>query len=117
MAPPSRGPQHSTFCQRALAGRSARHCMPTRRDMQWGGMLCLCIAHTVPCLPLQNGFEVFIEINRLSTYYLIQAIFPIYINTCLALLVRQLLPAPAPLLRPSSWCIWSPTDHCSGLQL
>lgn len=36
----------------------------------------------------QNGFEIYIEINRLSTHYVIQPIFPIYINTCLALLVR-----------------------------
>lgn len=39
--------------------------------------------------PLQNGFEVYIEVHRVSLYYVITAILPIYINTCLALLVSR----------------------------
>ena len=38
--------------------------------------------------PPQNGFEIYIEVHRVSLYYVITAILPIYINTCLALLVR-----------------------------
>ncbi|KAI7836521.1 hypothetical protein COHA_009622 [Chlorella ohadii] len=40
----------------------------------------------------QNGFEIYIEVHRVSLYYVITAILPIYINTCLALLVFSVSP-------------------------
>lgn len=47
---------------------------------------------TAPCCTIaavQNGFEIYIEVHRVSLYYVITAILPIYINTCLALLVSK----------------------------
>jgi hypothetical protein len=37
----------------------------------------------------QNGVEIFIQVQRISLYYIIIAILPVYINTCLALLVGK----------------------------
>ena len=88
-------------------GSQAAAFQPHGMCIDWVCVACVCKTPTVRCRhsPLQNGFDVFIEIDRLSTYYLIQAVFPIYINTCLALLVRQPVTAAAQLLRSSSWCL------------
>lgn len=40
---------------------------------------------------MQNGFELYIEVHRIAAFYIITAILPIYINTCLALLVSDVL--------------------------
>ncbi|PSC69798.1 ligand-gated ion channel [Micractinium conductrix] len=40
----------------------------------------------------QNGMEIYIEVDRISSYYLIIAVVPVYINTCLALLVFSVNP-------------------------
>jgi hypothetical protein len=37
---------------------------------------------------MQTGVEIFIVVDRISLYYCITAILPIWLNTCLSLLVR-----------------------------